>query len=67
MREAHEMGVRPLGQEDPLERGNLLQYSCQENPIDIATSLAGYCSLGHKESDPTQRLSLHATITLKGY
>ena len=67
MREAQEVGVRPLGQEDRLERGNLLQYSCLENPMDRATSLAGYSSLGHKESDPTERLSLHATIALKGY
>ena len=42
MQEAQEVGVSSLGQEDPLERGNLLQYSCLENPIDRATSLAGY-------------------------
>ena len=31
--------VRPLGLEDPLEtvRGNLLQYSCLENPVDRET------------------------------
>ena len=42
MQEAQEVGVSSLGQEDSLERGNLLQYSCLENPIDRATSLAGY-------------------------
>ena len=31
--------VRPLGLEDPLEtvRGNLLRYSCLENPADRET------------------------------
>ena len=67
MQEAQEMGVRSLGQEDPLERGHLLQYSCLENPMDRATSLAGYSSEGHKESDTTERLSMPATIALKGY
>ena len=28
------MQVRSLGQEDPLEEGNPLQYSCLENPMD---------------------------------
>ena len=34
--------------------GNLLQYSCLENPMD-----KGGCSLGHKESDMTEA-TLHA-------
>ena len=30
-----ETQVRSLGQEDPLEKdGNVLQYSCLENPMD---------------------------------
>ena len=66
MQEAQEMEVRSLGQEDPLQRGNLLQYSCLENPMDRATSLAGY-SYRVTESDTTERLSMHATTALKGY
>ena len=35
MQETQETWVRFLGQEDPLEEnGNLLQYSCLENPMD---------------------------------
>ena len=32
----HETQIQSLGQEDPLEKeiGNLLQYSCLENPMD---------------------------------
>ena len=30
----HETQVRSLGWEDPLEKGNPLQYSCLENPMD---------------------------------
>ena len=37
-------------------RGNLLQYSCVENPQE-QKSLAGYSPCGHKESDTTERLS----------
>ena len=29
-----ETWVQSLGQEDPLENGNPLQYSCLENPMD---------------------------------
>ena len=35
--------------------GNLLQYSCLENPTDRV----GYNLWGRKESDTTERLSLH--------
>ena len=38
--------------------GNLLQYSCLENPMDGGA----WCPWGHKESDKTERLhftSLH--------
>ena len=34
MQETQEMWVRSLGQEDPLEEGMSLQYSCLENPTD---------------------------------
>ena len=34
MQELSEMRVPSLGQEDPLEEGNPLQYSGLENPMD---------------------------------
>ena len=35
MQEKEETGVRSLGQEESQEgNGNLLQYSCLENPVD---------------------------------
>ena len=39
--------------------GNLLQYSCLENPRG-QRSLVGYRQQGHKELDMTERLSTHA-------
>ena len=41
--------VRPLGLEDPLEtvRGNLLQYSCLENPMDRETWWVQAQRVGH--------------------
>ena len=43
---------RSLGEEN----GNLLQYSCLENPMD-REALAGYSPWGHKESDTTEPLN----------
>ena len=42
MQETQETQVRSLGWEDPLEteNGNLLQYSCLENPMDRGAWLA---------------------------
>ena len=37
--------------------GNLLLYSCLENPMDRGASLAGYSPRDCKESDTTERLS----------
>ena len=34
MQETQEMRVQSLGQEDPLEEGMALQYSCLENLMD---------------------------------
>ena len=34
MQEMQETQVQPLGQEDSLEEGNPLQYSCLENSMD---------------------------------
>ena len=39
--------------EDPLEEGNLLQYSCLEN-LQGQRNLAGCSPRGHKESDTTE-------------
>ena len=53
-----ESWVRSLSWEDPLEEGmgNLLQYSCRENPHG-QKNLVGYSPWGHKESDTTGQLS----------
>ena len=45
--------VRFLGQEDPLEEGNPLQYSGLENPHG-QRNLVGYSPQGHKELDTTE-------------
>ena len=45
-----------LGRSPGGGHGNLLQYSCLENPHG-QRSLAGYSPWGHKESDTTERLS----------
>ena len=51
------LGSTPeLGQSPGGEHGNLLQYSCLENPHG-QRSLADYSPWGHKESDMTERLS----------
>ena len=48
--------VQSLSWKDPLEENiAALQYSCLENP----RGLAGYSPWGHKESDTTERLSMH--------
>ena len=53
--------VRSLGLEDPLEEGmaTYFSYSCLENPHG-QRRLAGYCPLGRKMLDMTERLSTHA-------
>ena len=45
-----------LGRSSGGRHGNLLQYSCLENPHG-QRSLEGYSPWGHKESDTTERLS----------
>ena len=56
-----ETRVRSLGQEDPPGEGsgNLLQYSCLENPIDGQRSLVGYSPWGRKDLDTTEQLHIH--------
>ena len=57
-----------LGRSPGGEHGNLLQYSCLENPRG-QRSLAGYSPWGHKESDTTEQLSTstHFTISIATY
>ena len=51
--------IRDVGSIPGLDRysggghSNLLQYSCQENPIDRG-ALAGYSPYGHTELDTTE-------------
>ena len=56
------MGLRSLGQEDPLEEGtDLLQCSCLENPHG-QRSLTGYSPWDQKESDMTEQLNSTAQM-----
>ena len=43
--------------------GNLLQYSCLENPHGQG-NLAGYSPWGHKESETTEQLYFHFPFSL---
>ena len=52
--------VLPLDWEDSPGEGNLLQYSCLENPHG-QRSLVGYSPWSHKESDTTERL-IHIAV-----
>ena len=51
-----------LGRSPGGGHGNLLQYSCLENPCG-QRRLAGYSPQGRKESDMTERLSTHTTLS----
>ena len=42
-----------------------LQYSCLENPMD-GEALVGYSPWGHKESDTTERLEFHFSLSRIG-
>ena len=54
-----ETWVQSLDWEIPGEgNGNLLQYSCLENPMDRGAWLATYCPRSRKELDMTEWLSL---------
>ena len=50
----------PSGRSPREGNGNLLQYSCLENPIDRG-ALVGYSPWGLKGSDTTERLLFHTT------
>ena len=52
-----ETQVRPLGREDPLEKGMATHSSILAWRIPGQRSLMGYCPCGLKESDTTEQLS----------
>ena len=56
MQEMQETGVRPLGQEDPLEKEMATHSSIFAGKSHGQRSLAGYGPWGHKESDKTEGL-----------
>ena len=59
---AGDLGSIPgLGRSPGGGHGNPLQHSCLENPHG-QRSLAGYSPWGRKESDTTERLSIHAIL-----
>ena len=49
-----ETGVRPLGWDDPLEKGMAIPSSILAWRIPWTESLAGYSPWNHKESDTTE-------------
>ena len=54
-----EIQVRSLGQEDPLEKGSPLQYSCLENPMHRGAWQATVHRVA-KSQTQLKRLSTHA-------
>ena len=58
-----ETGFDPwVGRSPGEENGNLLQYSCLENPMDRGTWRATYSPWGHKELDTTEQLSTQVIV-----
>ena len=58
-----ETGFDPwVGRSPGEENGNLLQYSCLENPMDRETWRATYSPWGHKELDTTEQLSTQVIV-----
>ena len=55
--------ISGLGRSPGGGHGNLLQYSCLENPHG-QKSLVGYSPWGHKESDKTEQLRTHTHQSL---
>ena len=54
-----ETWVRSLGQEDPLEKEMATHSSILAWRIPWTEELGGLQSMGHKESDTTERLHFH--------
>ena len=62
--QTQETQVQSLGREDALEEGMAtLQSSCLENPMDRG-AWQGYSPWGRRDSDLTERLSLHCCLPL---
>ena len=57
-----ETQLRPLGQEDPLEKGMQHTPAFLRREPDGQRSLVGYSPRGHKESDMTERLGPHTVV-----
>ena len=57
-----ETQVRSLGQEDPLEEGSPLQYSCLENPTDRGARQATVHRVP-KSQTRLKRLSVHTSAS----
>ena len=55
-----EGSIPGLGRSPGGGNSNPLQYSCLGNPMDRGVWWAIYMPLGHKESDMTEQLSMHA-------
>ena len=58
-----ETQVRPLGQEDPMEKAMAIHSSPLAWKFHGWRSLVGYSPWGHKELDTTERLHFHANPT----
>ena len=58
-----ETQVRPLGQEDPMEKAMATHSSTLAWKFHGWRSLVGYSPWGHKELDTTERLHFHANPT----
>ena len=56
-----ETWVRSLGREDPLEKEMATHSSILAWRIPWMEELGGLQSMGHKESDTTERLHFHST------
>ena len=61
------MPVQSLDGEDPLEEGIATHSSILAWRIPWTESLGGCSPRGHKESDTTEQLSMHACIWLNTY
>ena len=59
MHKTQETWVQSLGREDPLEEEMATHSSILSGKSHGQRTLAGYSPWGHKESDPTERLSMH--------
>ena len=57
MQETQEAGFRSLGQEDLLEKGMATRFSILAWRIPWIDEPGGLQSVGHKESDTTERLT----------